>query len=111
MRQLIQFNDIVLRLQNSLLSTIERFRRCEDSSGLECFLHSLQDMEILFDTGKAYGIPGFILDSIKKSLQSICNLIKNQDITGLTDVIEFELCPLAKAILEEGLRQNENCRA
>ncbi|HEX2926720.1 MAG TPA: hypothetical protein VHP38_10790 [Ruminiclostridium sp.] len=111
MRPLIQFSDIALRLQNSLLSSIGYFRRCEDSSGLESFLNSIQDIEILLNPGIAYVIPGFILDNIRKSLRHICGLMENQDITGLTDVVEFELYPLVKDILEEGLKQNENSRA
>ncbi len=89
------------RLLDSLHSAIEHFRNGEDHSGLNSFLTSVDDLEIMLDTYQCLGKPKIELEKLFPAVQKLYLCMQNQDIIGITDLLEFTLYPLAESWLEE----------
>jgi hypothetical protein len=81
-------------------SAIEHFRTGNDQLGLDNLLNSMVDLENLLEF--EYSADGLCnkMDKITPVLRDLCRCIKNQDVTGLTDVLEFTLYPLTTEWIE-----------
>lgn len=88
------------RLRRSLLYSIENFRKCNDNTGLDNFLNSIYDLENLLEYQQYSGELRIKIDKILPVSKSLCQHIKNQNIMGITDVLEFELYPLVEELIE-----------
>ncbi|WP_163538221.1 hypothetical protein [Gracilibacillus sp. YIM 98692] len=94
MKESIAFQQRVERLDRALLSSIEQFRSGNDHLGLDHFLHSIDDIEMLTEFHQYSGEPQEHLDKLVKVLDKIYETLKNKDVIGLTDLLEFKLSPL-----------------
>lgn len=101
MEELTRFKKIGNRFLNSLLSSIEHFRKGEDHSGLDCFLNSMDDLERMLELYQYFGKPQGNFGKIVPTVQKVHVCMQNQDVAGMTDVLEFTLYPLVKGWIEE----------
>lgn len=99
MEQLTQFKKINYRFHNSLLSAIEDFRVGNDHKGLDSFLNSMDDLEGLLEINQCLGAEKIKTDRILPVIQELYVRIKNQDIVGITDLLEYTLYPIAKELV------------
>lgn len=84
--------EILARLQNALDSSVGLFREGTDHAGLDELLHSVEDLEIVLD---AYpGEASLPIDAILPAYRKLLEYMWNRDITGMTDLLEFTICPL-----------------
>ncbi len=81
------------RLSRALLSSVEHFRHGDDSAGLDDFISAVNDLEDLLTIYQCAGESAIRLDSLLAALGEVQTCILNQDITGLTDVLEFSVYP------------------
>lgn len=101
MDELTLFKKRINRFQNSLQRTIELFRKGEDHPGLDSFLSMIDDMEILLEFYPHYEGLQERIESLLTAFQKICLCMQNQDVVGMTDLLEFKLSPLTKEWLKE----------
>lgn len=106
MEQLIRFKKISHRFHSSLLSTIEDFRMGNDHQGLDGFISMMDDLENILETNRCLGAEELKFDTVLPILQELSKRIKNQDIVGMTDLLEFKLYPIAKELV--GANGNED---
>ena len=100
MNELIQFMKNSKRFNSSLLSSIEDFRKGNDHDGLENFLNSIDDLESLLEINIYLEKPAIKLHRIISIIEDILMHMQNQDVIGMTDILEFELYPLAKDLVK-----------
>ncbi|MBS4025590.1 MAG: hypothetical protein KGZ96_07945 [Clostridia bacterium] len=96
MKELTLFQKKSDRLQNSLRASIEHFRKGNDQLGLDNFLNAMADLESLLEFQHYAEGSGSKLGKITPVLRDLCGCIKNQDVVGLTDVLEYTVYPLAE---------------
>lgn len=87
-------NQKITRFENTLLSSIQHFRKGDDQTGFYYFLTSIDDLEILLKHYENMGKPHIEMDSMMTAYKNVHMAIQNQDIIGMTDVLEFEIYPL-----------------
>lgn len=108
MKEMILLSNKIKRLQNSLLSSVEHFRSGEDSSALDSFQYFIEDLETITDACQHLGET----DTTEEALPAIRTLytyIQNQDITGIADIMEYEIYPMTIRWLEEYM-ENDNSK-
>ena len=88
-----RYQETCRRLSRTLLSSVEYFRHGDDSAGLDDFICAVTDLEDLLTLYQCAGEPVVRLDSLLTALSAVHACILNQDITGLTDVLEFSVYP------------------
>lgn len=88
------------RLQKTLLCTIEDFRKGNDHLALDNFLNSMDDLKNLLEYQQYVGDLRRKIDRIPLVLQTLHDYAKNQDVIGITDLLEFTLYPLIEAWTE-----------
>jgi hypothetical protein len=96
MKQLALFKKRINRFENALLSAIEHFRKGEDHLGLDNFLNMVDDLEIIIDLHPYCEELKEKIDILVLVFQTLYLCIQNQDVVGLTDILEFKLYPLTK---------------
>lgn len=101
MEGLTQFKKTGSRFLNSLFSSIECFRKGEDHSGMDYFLNSINDLEALLESCKLSGKLNGNLGKMIPAVQELHVYMQNQDMAGMTDLLEFTLYPMAKEWIEE----------
>jgi|WetSurMetagenome_2_1015567.scaffolds.fasta_scaffold685086_2 hypothetical protein len=89
-----------VRFQNTVQAAVEYFRSGYDSSGLDCLLNSMDDLESITDAYQYLGEPWPGIDKIMTPLRQLNACIENQDVVGITDVLEFTVYPLSKEWLK-----------
>jgi len=100
MNELTRFHERTDRFQNSLLTSIERFRNGEDHLGLDTFLKCMDDLENIIDIYLCLGEPKLKIDELLPAVQKLYINMKNQDVIGMTDVLEFTIYPLTREWFE-----------
>lgn len=93
MTALTPLNKTCIRFRNSLLTSIRHFRQGEDNPGLDCFLNCIDDLKSLIELQVYHGEPNIDLKQIVQIFQRMYICMQNQDIIGLTDVLEYSLYP------------------
>jgi hypothetical protein len=88
------------RLQEFLLSAIGHFRRGEDAAGLENFLYALDKLEYVVEADQNTSQPGIDLDRLLPAVRGLYFYMRNQDITGIADLLEDTVYPLTQEWLE-----------
>ncbi len=96
MKELTRLYEKNSRFQNSLCSSIECFRNCEDNPGLDNFLNSIDDLESIMDYCQCMGKPEVEIKKMLRYFQKLYIMMQNQDSIGMTDILEFEIYPLSK---------------
>jgi hypothetical protein len=100
MKKLAAFKQKSERFLNSLLSSIEHFRMGEDQLGLDCFLNSFLDLEMIVELFPYLEDSSEPFKQIVTVTEGIYQNMQNQDVIALTDALEFKLYPLAKKWFE-----------
>lgn len=100
MKELAPFKRISNRFENSLLSAIEQFRKGYDHLGLDNFLNCIADLEILFELHQYAEERWRSIDHIVPVIETLYVFVQNQDVVGLTDLLEFKLYPLTTQWIE-----------
>lgn len=94
--------DAERRLETSLASCAAHFRRLEDAEGLEALAAGTDDAEHLLDLCRAMGEPAFSAEKALALLRGVRELLANRDIAGLTDYLEYHVCPSLNALAGKG---------
>lgn len=84
------------RLQASLQSAVRHFRNGEDRAGFDDFSNSMEDLESVIDTVRVFGGAEADFDRMLPAVRQLLDCVRNQDVTGITDVLEFTVYPLSK---------------
>lgn len=71
--------------------SVECFRAGRDREGLRLFLDGTGGLKRLLDSGCA--LPGETLSELESAGQRLLSCVENTDVAGLTDLLEFSLCP------------------
>ncbi len=100
MKAQVRFKKACGRFCSSLLSSVEYFRTGKDPHGLDSFLNSLDDLEFLLELDQFLETPKLETGRILPVIKKLRECMQNQDITGMTDLLEFELYPVAKELVE-----------
>ena len=85
------------RYRNTLNSAVAFFREGKDHAGLDALLHSVEDLESILDTYQCTGKACLPMDTLLPVYQKLLLYMRNQDITGMTDLLEYTICPLSMA--------------
>ncbi|SDI30884.1 hypothetical protein [Alteribacillus bidgolensis] len=94
MRESFAYQDRLDRLERAILSSVKQFRLGNDHLGLDHFLHSIDDLEILIECQQYSGEPQGHLDKIIIILDKLYEAMKNKDVLAMTDLLECKLYPL-----------------
>lgn len=91
-----------------LIEVVRSWRIGNDQKGLQNFAQSIQQIEKIVNTSlRDVENKVFVrLDKLKLMLENLHLLIKNSDVVGITDIIEYQLIPLIQA-WEEEVKINE----
>lgn len=95
------------RFRESLRSSVRHFRRGEDHSGLDEFLNSLDDLESILDYLQCMEEPEIELKEMLEALKELPAYLRGQDVTALTDALEFAVYPLAEKWIG-GVTENDD---
>ncbi len=95
------------RFREALRSSVGYFRRGEDHSGLDEFLNSLDDLESILDYLQCVGEPEIELEEMLEALKELPAYLRGQDVTALTDALEFAVYPLAEKWMG-GVTENDD---
>lgn len=77
-------------------STISLFRDCHDQLALDYLLNSISDLEDLIEYQQNVGISGNRIDDLVPILKLLLDKVKNNDVIGMTDLLEFKLTPIVE---------------
>ena len=105
-----QFNSTATRLCETMLDAIDDFRSGNDRQGLDEFLAAMEDLEMILDMDRYSGTAAFEMHRIQPILEELSALVKNQDIVGITDLLELALYPLAKEMAEDDGNDDSKAR-
>lgn len=107
MKEMTLLCNKIKRLQNSLLASIEYFRSGEDSSALDSFQYVIEDLEDITDFCQRLGETDIIAEPLP-ALRTLDVYIQNQDITGIADIMEYDIYPMTIRWLEEYMEDDNS---
>lgn len=81
-------------------TAVERFRTGEDAAGIESLLNAAEKLESEVEADRSSRWPQIDLSKLLPALRRLHNVIKNQDITGICDLLEDTLLPLTSEWLK-----------
>lgn len=110
MEQTVRYKKISGRFHHTLFSAIEDFRTGNDHQGLDGFINAMDDLESLLEMDQSQGTQELRLDKVLPVLEALSACAENRDITGLTDLLEFTLYPIAKELIGNDEYQNSEAR-
>ncbi|WP_164918947.1 hypothetical protein [Caproiciproducens sp. NJN-50] len=84
-----------------LHSAIGCFRIGEDAEGMENFLSAMEELELVVKTDRNSPYPKIDLNLLLPSVRGLYFYMQNQDITGIADLLEDAVAPLAENWLKE----------
>lgn len=87
-------------LQECLQAAINNFHVGEDEDGMKSFLSFLEKLECMVEIDWKKPQPQIDLDQLLPVLKKLRFSIKNQDITGITDLLEGTTAPLIQKMLK-----------
>gem|GEM_PF-1179570 len=88
------------RLQEFLQATVGHFRIGEDAAGMEDFLSTMEELERAVETNRNSRQPRIDLNQLLPAVRGLYFYMRNQDITGITDLLEYTVFPLTKEWLK-----------
>lgn len=83
------------RLYDFLRKAYEHLRRGEDADGIEDTLSAVFELEKMVECDQNAQQPQIELSQLLPAVKSLHAYIRNQDITGMGDLLEDVLCPMA----------------
>lgn len=105
MKEEIRTNRL-LRYRDALQSSVALFREGKDHAGLDALLNSVEDLESVLDIYQCTGEACVPIDTILAAYRRLLECMRHQDITGMTDLLEYTIYPLA---MEQEERRGEAC--
>ncbi|HWP50998.1 MAG TPA: hypothetical protein VN626_04785 [Clostridia bacterium] len=84
------------RLQNTLRSCVALFREGQDNLGLDELIGSIEDLEYILDIFQCSGEADFSFDNILLEYRKLLDRMRNLDLAGVTDLLEFTIIPLSE---------------
>lgn len=106
MKEEIRSCEINTRYRDAVNASVALFREGKDHAGLDALLHSIQDLESLLDRYRCTGKECLEIDKILPVYRELLEYMRNQDITGMTDLLEYTIYPLS---LAQAGRDDEVC--
>lgn len=94
MNDVIRLDTAKERLENSLIQSIDCFKSGSDSFGIKAFLDFTEDLENLLNIYECIEEPKIIIDKILPEIQTLHTYLQNQDIVGVTDILEYTIYPM-----------------
>ena len=95
-------------LQKFLRTAIGHFRNGEDANGIEDFLNGVEELERVVEIDQDSQQPKIDMNQLLPLVRELYFYIQNQDITGITDLLEYTVYPLTEEWLK-GLTTHEYC--
>lgn len=96
----IPIDEEIKRLQEFLRAAVGAFRDGEDSAGMENFLGAVETLEQAVKTDQNSPRPLISLNKLLPAVRGLYFYMKNQDITGITDLLEDTVYPLTEEWLK-----------
>ena len=72
-----------------------RLRNGEDAEGIEDLLSAMSELEKLVESDQSSLQPQIDMNRLLPAVSTLCFYIKNQDIAGITDLLEDVFFPMA----------------
>lgn len=88
------------RFQTYLHGAVEHFKRGEDDPGMKDFLSSMEELETLVMLDQNSENPKIDFDRLLPMVRGLYFYMQNQDITGITALLEHTLIPLSQEWFE-----------
>jgi len=88
------------RLQDLSRAAIDQFRRGEDAAGAESLLWAVDQLEKIVENESYSQEPRIDLSRLLPVLRRLYFYIQNQDITGITDLLDDTFYPLTNEWLK-----------
>lgn len=92
------------RLKEFLKAAVGHFRTGEDTAGMDCFLSALEELEHVVEADRNSLRPQIDMNKLLPALRGLYFYMRNQDIAGMTDLLEDTAVPLS----EEWLKERDN---
>ena len=108
MTKLLLLKERNKQLQKFLSASIAHFRNGEDTDGIEGFLSGMEELERVVEIDQDSQQPKIDMNQLLPLVRELYFYIQNQDITGITDLLEYTVYPLTEEWLK-GLTKNEYC--
>lgn len=83
-------------LQQSLKAAVDHFKIGEDAAGLDSFLSAVKGLELAVEADRNSRQPRIDLNQLLPAMRELSISVRNQDITGITDLLERALYPLTE---------------
>lgn len=84
-----------------LLQTADgQFQNGDDAIGIENLLAAIAELEKITETDHNSQQPQIDLSRLLPDMRRLHFYIQNQDITGITDFIEYAFCPMTEELLK-----------
>lgn len=93
-------NAQITHLRDFFYTAFTQFQNSEDSAGIETLLTAATQLENLVETDRNLQQPQINLNRLLPDLRKLYFYIQNQDITGITDLLEYTFYPLTQKWLE-----------
>ncbi|WP_143474382.1 hypothetical protein [Proteiniborus sp. DW1] len=100
-KRLTPFKKKIERLQNSLIYTIENFRKADDNTGLNFFLISIEDLENLLESHQKIDNLNMIIHQVLPKLHILYNSMKSCDVAEMIDILEYGILPATEEWIRE----------
>ena len=86
--------------RNSLVVTIEYFKRAQDRKAMESFHIFIKDMKRLVEQYQSCGDPQLNMTQLESEFEQLLRAMKNKDVIEMIDLMEYAIYPLLKEVLE-----------
>jgi hypothetical protein len=96
-----EFDYAINNFNNSLLTCVKHFRICEDNEGLNMLTESFDIFSCIINANVCLGNTQINLTDSIILCKKLYALMLNNDIIGITDFIEFSMCPAAETMFKE----------
>lgn len=96
----IRFRVEQKHLQEFLKAAVGHFRIGEDNAGLNSFLSAMEELEHAVETDQNLQQPHIDLNRLLPALRGLYFYMRNQDLTGVTDLLEDTIYPMTEEWLK-----------
>jgi len=83
------------RLLSLLQSSVEQFKKGEDAAGIDDLMRAVDALDNAVENDRNLTQPRIDLGYLLAALEKLHFYMKNQDITGMTDLLEKTFYPMA----------------
>ncbi|MCI1965847.1 MAG: hypothetical protein LKJ17_06925 [Oscillospiraceae bacterium] len=93
---------LISRLQQYVDSAVRNFRSGDDTQGMRYFLSAVEGLELVIREDRNSQQPKIDLNELLPSVRRLYFYMRNQDIVGITDLLEDTVMPMTARWLKEG---------